>query len=290
MKQGTDAYARHEQLVAEARAYKAEGHTHKEVAEKFGKSEQWSQTHCKGIASQDHNPKYLRNQYTNGKFDQVENARQIIAKHYPNFEYVSGFVNVDSPVVIRCKVCGTERTASMVSLRQDGHVACKECQRRKIEAQKQKQKQKQQADAARKEMSRAAHAFHNKKQLGMHFCEGCGAPLFSAKRTYCEDCARDRVRKYSNVKKERRRVSAMTAMSGQITARSLYERDGGVCWLCGGLCDINADPNANEYPSVDHIVPISKGGKDTWDNVRLAHRQCNSMRFNHENVTKIIKR
>lgn len=287
MKQGTDAYARHEQLVAEARAYKAQGHSHKEVAEKFGKSCQWSETYCKGIASQS----YLRgNQYTNGKFDQVENARQIIAKHYPNFEYVSGFVNVDSPVVIRCKVCGTERTASMISLRRDGCVACKECQRRELEAQKQQQQQKQRADAVRKEMSKAAHAFHNKRQLSMHFCEGCGAPLFSAKRTYCEDCARERARKYSNVKKERRRVSAMTAMSGQITARSLYERDGGVCWLCGGLCDINADPNANEYPSVDHIVPISKGGKDTWDNVRLAHRQCNSMRFNHENVTKIIKR
>ena len=270
MKQGSDAYAQHEQLVAEACAYKAEGHTHKEVAEKFGKSEAWSQAWCKGIASQS----YLRgNQYTSGKFDQVENARQIIAKHYPNFEYVSGFVNVDSPVVIRCKVCGAERTASMISLRRDGCVVCKECQRRELEA----QKQKQQADAARKEMSRAAHAFHNKKQLGMYFCEICGSPIPSG-RHVCSKCAKDRQRHYDNLKKSKRRVAALTKESAGITLAKLYERDAGVCWICGQLCDFGADSNSNLYPSIDHVVPISKGGKDEWSNIKLAHRLCNSMR------------
>ena len=273
MKQGTDAYARHEQLVAEARAYKAQGHSHKEVAETFGKSEAWSQTWCKGIAPQCDRPvKQPHNQYTNGKFDKVENARQIIAKHYPNFEYVSGFVNVDSPVVIRCKVCGTERTASMISLRRDGCVACKECQRRELEA----QKQKQQADAVRKEMSKAAHAFHNKKQLGMYFCEVCGAPI---KRGHiCSECAKNKQKRRDNLKKKKRRVAALTKESAGITLAKLYERDAGVCWICGQLCDFGADSNSNLYPSIDHVLPISKGGKDEWSNIKLAHRLCNSMR------------
>jgi 5-methylcytosine-specific restriction endonuclease McrA len=28
----------------------------------------------------------------------------------------------------------------------------------------------------------------------------------------------------------------------------------------------------------DHIIPISKGGSDTFDNVAAAHRQCNNKR------------
>lgn len=28
-------------------------------------------------------------------------------------------------------------------------------------------------------------------------------------------------------------------------------------------------------PSLDHILPVSKGGTDFLDNLRLAHRKCN---------------
>ena len=31
-----------------------------------------------------------------------------------------------------------------------------------------------------------------------------------------------------------------------------------------------------KYPTVDHIVPLSKGGTHTWNNVQLAHMACNS--------------
>lgn len=33
-----------------------------------------------------------------------------------------------------------------------------------------------------------------------------------------------------------------------------------------------------DYPSIDHVIPISKGGTHTWDNVRLAHHHCNSIK------------
>ena len=36
----------------------------------------------------------------------------------------------------------------------------------------------------------------------------------------------------------------------------------------------------NSYPSIDHIIPVSRGGTHTWDNVQLAHRYCNSIKSN----------
>lgn len=45
---------------------------------------------------------------------------------------------------------------------------------------------------------------------------------------------------------------------------------GGRCWLCGHL---GAD-------TLDHVVPVSKGGTNDPDNLRPAHRACNSARGN----------
>jgi 5-methylcytosine-specific restriction endonuclease McrA len=64
----------------------------------------------------------------------------------------------------------------------------------------------------------------------------------------------------------------------------LYERDIGLCWLCGEhvphpyweaeeINDVNA-------PTRDHVIPKSRGGKNTLDNLRLAHSLCNRLRGN----------
>ena len=33
---------------------------------------------------------------------------------------------------------------------------------------------------------------------------------------------------------------------------------------------------ADNYPTIDHVMPLAKGGMHSWDNVRLAHHGCNS--------------
>ena len=49
----------------------------------------------------------------------------------------------------------------------------------------------------------------------------------------------------------------------------LLARDGDVCFIC------KKDFGKKEKKTIDHWIPISKGG--TWDlpNLRLAHRECN---------------
>lgn len=52
------------------------------------------------------------------------------------------------------------------------------------------------------------------------------------------------------------------------TRKEIFERDGWVCQICGS-------PVA-ENPTIDHIIPLIRGGNDAPSNVQLAHFSCNA--------------
>lgn len=70
--------------------------------------------------------------------------------------------------------------------------------------------------------------------------------------------------------------------------KRIYERDG---WVCQ-LCDEPVDPGATDVwrPTLDHIVPRSKGGSDDPSNLRLAHMWCNSVRGDESFYTAEVLR
>ena len=55
----------------------------------------------------------------------------------------------------------------------------------------------------------------------------------------------------------------------------LFDRDGDTCQLCGLPL-----PGDHSKIHVDHVLPVSLGGGDEVDNLRLAHASCNSSRGN----------
>lgn len=59
----------------------------------------------------------------------------------------------------------------------------------------------------------------------------------------------------------------------------LMARDGSNCTICGEPLD-RAEPTRGNGKAIsfDHIVPRSEGGSDRLENLRLAHRLCNSLR------------
>ena len=64
-----------------------------------------------------------------------------------------------------------------------------------------------------------------------------------------------------------------------VTLKRVREKYKDVCQICGLLVDdtdIKDGHIKRMYPTVDHIIPLSKGGSHTWDNVRLAHMACNA--------------
>lgn len=58
------------------------------------------------------------------------------------------------------------------------------------------------------------------------------------------------------------------------TRSTLIRKYGGLCHLCGEPVEMG-DPTSPKYATIDHVVPLSKGGRDHMDNLALAHQRCN---------------
>jgi 5-methylcytosine-specific restriction endonuclease McrA len=56
----------------------------------------------------------------------------------------------------------------------------------------------------------------------------------------------------------------------------IYDRDGWVCQLCGEKVDKRATWPSLMSASLDHVIPLSKGGTHEPSNCQLAHFICNS--------------
>lgn len=77
-------------------------------------------------------------------------------------------------------------------------------------------------------------------------------------------------------KQARRRARKRGAFVENVTLEYLIQRDGGKCQLCGGRVVLSARHPHGDSPSMDHIVPLAKGGKHERKNMQLAHFRCNS--------------
>lgn len=89
----------------------------------------------------------------------------------------------------------------------------------------------------------------------------------------------DKIRMYSRQNRIKRRLLLKNVKSESYTLEEIYIRDEGMCMLCFTNVAINAKEMANRA-SIDHIIPLSKGGDDTLNNVQLAHFGCNSRKGN----------
>lgn len=246
------------------REYFAEGRSAQETAEQFGTTINYVRQICRGIRS--------GNQYTNGLFDREANAVKYINERTPWFEYAGNFTGVDGYVDLKCKTCGTVIHKSFVSVKH-GKARCDECYRREREQHREeKQKQKEENQKEKRKYKKYRTALKKQpQQVGMKFCPICGNPFIWG-RTYCSDyCA------------SQNKWHMKDGYRYKFPLEEVYERDGGVCHICGGLCDWNdytvkdgVKVYGDYYPSRDHVVPKSKGGANSWDNIKLAHRICNS--------------
>lgn len=68
--------------------------------------------------------------------------------------------------------------------------------------------------------------------------------------------------------------NALIAAGDHIERRPLAVRDHWRCGICCGRIE------TLDEATIDHIVPLSRGGQHVWSNVQIAHAACNARKGN----------
>ena len=110
-------------------------------------------------------------------------------------------------------------------------------------------------------------------------CSDCTAPTKPrGKATRCARCQfiTTATRKDASYA---RRAYIMRAGDKDISWRTVGARDSWICHLC--LKKVPQQPGKAKRPkgaTVDHLIPLARGGLHVWANVALAHNRCNISR------------
>ena len=117
-----------------------------------------------------------------------------------------------------------------------------------------------------------SHEHYGRKKPPKYCSKRCSTRA-ARKRNRADARHRRRVRLYGTVE----------AKADKITLDAVIEKDNGTCYLCGTKTNKKDYTRVrgyfsagSTYPTVDHVIALANGGTHTWDNVRLACRDCNS--------------
>lgn len=103
-------------------------------------------------------------------------------------------------------------------------------------------------------------------------CANCGTETIRqgpGRRRYCGRVCMVRAA-------DRRRRGLINDRRGtHIGLHQLGERDGWRCGICHRAIDRDAPRRTAASPSMDHIIPLARGGLHTDENLQIAHYGCN---------------
>lgn len=216
--------------------------------------------------------------------------------YYKGKSQEGGFVDGTSNLKLHCTECGADFTLTADRLMRPDHILeCPGCIARDRAAQQRAKKHRlrieQQKRAeyrlivweAKKEAEKLAA--EEKREARKRIC-ACGEPyIYSGHgREMCTMC---RSKAHNKSRELKRRIKISAAMVDKdITLDRLIAKQGSTCRLCGELTDPTdfeiledgAFVAGNKYPSIDHVIPLSRSGQHSWDNVQVACRICNSIK------------
>lgn len=231
------------------------------------------------------------------------------------FAYLGGYnTKKDSEIRLSCLRCGKEFARHDLGWLLNGNIECPFCgdraQQRAERAREKEERRKnyehtlevarQKRESHKLDLERALDEKHICKECGKEFtyrsyAQNIGVdPIFVQRVDSCSrECLKKQRRK--DLKKyrkthhgERSHIKRAKKFGCEfergVTLQRLIKRDGLRCAICGEFCDLNdrsyGNGNGPFYPSMDHIVPLSKGGSHTWNNVQIAHVICNALKNN----------
>ena len=109
-------------------------------------------------------------------------------------------------------------------------------------------------------------------------CDCCGG-AFRANKRRCRYCSRKCFLAYKNRANwkhgARRRARMKNALVETFEYSVIFERDNWTCGICEKQIEANLAWPDPMSPSVDHIIPLARGGMHERINVQAAHLGCN---------------
>lgn len=272
--------------------YRKQNHMMKEVMEHFGVSRCFVRSACRGVQWD-----WVRDmeamsrggikgaQATHRYMDYKAKALDTMRRYYPQWVYVSGFQHVDCSVMMEHSECGKISSQSFVSIRKGWVLRCPHCVAFKEQQGKTRQLLNNEIRARQRTNKQRLHQKRNVLQQlerEQKRCPVCGK--WTDGNVYCSKKCASRMANSRHEARRRIKIQAVL-VDKDITLQKLYKRDKGICYLCGDVCDwhdgvtINGIFIAgNKYPSIDHVRPLALGGCHAWNNVKLAHRYCNTIK------------
>lgn len=120
-------------------------------------------------------------------------------------------------------------------------------------------------------------------------CKKCGtefSPKFTGgrKSIYCSNkCAsesyEEAIKRGSKIHKAKRRAKQKDPLAERVDPFVVFDRDKWTCQICRVKTPKSKRGTyADNAPELDHIVPLSKGGKHTYKNTQCACRKCNGLK------------
>ncbi len=113
-------------------------------------------------------------------------------------------------------------------------------------------------------------------------CKECGIefkPKYAGLRFYCSNKCQRRMLKAQQKKYKLIREGKISE-GDDISIEVLYKRDQGKCQRCDRKLTLSSKVPNKRAPTIDHIIPLSLGGKHEWSNVQLMGFRCNLLKGN----------
>ena len=129
--------------------------------------------------------------------------------------------------------------------------------------------------------NRAGHGKGKYKPDHVADCVVCGKS-FETIRDDAKTCSKHCRNQLARIDRNKRYTKLKTAgkFDESATLENVYLKFNGICQYCGKHLSFDSSYLSDDYPSIDYIKPLSKGGTHEWDNLQLLCRKCNYLKSN----------
>lgn len=130
-----------------------------------------------------------------------------------------------------------------------------------------------------KRSQRLADTVESRRTRRLRSCIVCGNQFETREdgrnKTCSDECFDKQHRKNKKDARRRRRARKKGVAHEAYQPIDIFVRDNWKCWLCGNKANKTKRAPDPSSPSIDHVIPLSKGGPDIPDNLHCACFGCN---------------